>query len=102
MVLIIEANYVVSYISTMKLAEKHRKTLITVFEVPTQANIRWADIERLFVAVGAEVTEGAGSRVRIKLGDQVKTFHRPHPGKEAKRYAVEAARTFLSDHDITP
>ncbi len=86
----------------MNFGRKHRKTLSAVFARPTRANIPWADIERLFIAVGAEVSEGSGSRVRIKLGDQVKTFHRPHPQKEARRYAVEAARAFLSDHGITP
>ena len=86
----------------MKLSKKHQKILTAVFELPTRANIRWVDIERLFVAVGADIVEGSGSRVRIKLGDQVKTFHRPHPGREAKRYAIEAIREFLSDHDITP
>ena len=86
----------------MTLGGRHGRTLIAVFERPTRANLRWQDIERLFAAVGAEVTEGAGSRVRIKLGDQVKTFHRPHPGDEAKRYAVEAVREFLRDHGITP
>ena len=100
--LIIDSNYMVPYISTMKLSKKHQKILTAVFELPTRANIRWADIERLFAAVGADIAEGSGSRVRIKLGDQVKTFHRPHPGKEAKHYAVEATREFLSDHDITP
>lgn len=86
----------------MKLSKKHQKNLTAVFELPTRANIRWVDIERLFVAVGADIAEGSGSRVRIKLDDQVKTFHRPHPGREAKRYAVEAIREFLSDHDISP
>ena len=86
----------------MSLNKKNQKTLQAIFDLPTRANIRWNDIERLFRALGAEITEGAGSRVRIKLDDQVKTFHRPHPGKEAKRYAVEAAREFLLDHDITP
>ena len=86
----------------MNLRNRHKRTLRAVFAQPTRANIKWADIERLFMAVGAEVSEGAGSRVRIKLGDQVKTFHRPHPGNEARRYAVEAAREFLTDHDITP
>ena len=86
----------------MNLSSKHQKTLVAVFDRPTRANIPWSNVERLFKAVGAEVSEGSGSRVRIKLGDQVKTFHRPHPGKEARRYAVEAAREFLSVHDITP
>ena len=86
----------------MNLANRHRRTLAVVFDQSTRSNIRWAEIEQLFSAAGAEISEGAGSRVRIKLGDQVKTFHRPHPGAEAKRYAVEAARVFLRDHGITP
>jgi len=81
---------------------KHQKTLIEIFDRPTRSNIRWSHIEALFRAVGAEVTQGSGSRVRIRLENQVKTFHRPHPGDEARRYAVEAARTFLREHGITP
>lgn len=86
----------------MNLCKKHRTTLARVFEQLTLSNIKWSDIERLFEAVGAEVTEGAGSRIRIKLGAQVKTFHRLHPGTEARRYAVEAARDFLREHGSTP
>jgi hypothetical protein len=59
-------------------------------------------MEQLFIAVGAELAEGRGSRIRIRLNNQVKTFHRPHPGRDAKRYAVEAARGFLKDHGIEP
>ena len=86
----------------MNLSSKHQKTLVAVFDRPTRANIPWSNLERLFKAVGAEVSEGAGSRVRTKLGDQVKTLHRPHPSKQARRYAVEAAREFLREHDLTP
>ncbi|MEE2717554.1 MAG: type II toxin-antitoxin system HicA family toxin [SAR324 cluster bacterium] len=81
---------------------KHRKTLAAVFERPTRSDLPWPSIENLMLAVGGEISEGAGSRVRIKLGGQVKTFHRPHPGKEAKRYAVEAIREFLREHEIHP
>ena len=90
------------YIGTMQLASKHKKTLVAIFEHPTRASIRWMGIERLFKAVGAGVSEGTGSRVRIKLANQIKTFHRPHPGSETKRYAVEAVRAFLLDHGIAP
>ncbi|HUF08003.1 MAG TPA: type II toxin-antitoxin system HicA family toxin [Rhodothermales bacterium] len=86
----------------MKLTARHRKTLEAIFRKPTRPDIRWSDVERLFVAVGSEISEGGGSRVRIKLGNQVKTFHRPHPSDMAKRYAVEAAREFLKDHGIEP
>jgi len=43
---------------------KHKKIMELVFKKPQQAAILWADIESLFVALGAEVSEGAGSRVR--------------------------------------
>ena len=86
----------------MNIAKKHRRTLQSIFERPTRANIRWLDIEQFFKAAGAEISEGSGPRVHIKLGNQIKTFHRPHPGKEAKRYAIEAVRIFLQDHPITP
>ena len=86
----------------MTLSSRRRATLEAVFETPTRGGIRWGEIEALFEAVGAEISEGAGSRVRIKLGDRVSTFHRPHPGKEARKYAVEAARDFLRSQGITP
>ncbi len=86
----------------MQLPSKHRRTLEAVFTRPTRSTIRWNAIEALFKACGAEITEGAGSRVRILLGDQVRTFHRPHPGSEAKKYAVEAARDFLASEGIQP
>ncbi|MCZ0938745.1 MAG: type II toxin-antitoxin system HicA family toxin [Caldilineaceae bacterium] len=86
----------------MQLNGRQRKTLNAIYARPTRANIKWSDVEHLFIAVGAKVTEGKGSRVRIELDGQVKTFHRPHPGKEAKRYAVEAVRDFLSDNGVEP
>jgi hypothetical protein len=35
------------------------------------------------------------SDVRIELNGEQWRCHRPHPGKEAKRYQVEEAREFL-------
>ncbi len=74
---------------------KHRKTLETVFADPVSGTIEWSDIEKLLIAAGAGVIEGNGSRVRFEKDGEVETFHRPHPAKEAKRYQVRAARTFL-------
>ncbi len=81
---------------------KHRKTLEAVFTDPVSGTIAWADVEGLLVAVGAEVVEGRGSRVRFVLGEEVATFHRPHPAKEAKRYQVRDARDFLERIGVTP
>lgn len=76
--------------------KKHRNTLAAVRATPTLATIRWADMEKLAVALGAEVTEGRGSRVRLMLNGIPGDFHRPHPGKEAKKYVVRAFAHFLA------
>ncbi len=81
---------------------KHRKTLEAIFTKPTKANIIFADIEALFVGLGGEVVEGDSSRIAIKLNDDRVHFHRPHPGKEAKKYQVEDAREFLERQETKP
>lgn len=81
---------------------KHRKTLAAVFVLPTSASIRFSDIEALVVALGGTVQEREGSRVRIELSGQVWRCHRPHPGKEAKRYQVEEARELLEQAGVKP
>ena len=80
----------------------NRKTLNTLFADPISGNIEWRKIEALFKAVGCEIIEGSGSRVTILHKDIKATFHRPHPGKEALRYRVSAARDFLKMIGITP
>ena len=54
------------------------------------------------IAVGAEVIEGWGSRVRFHKDGEIGTFHRPHPKKEAKPYQVRDARDFLTKIGVTP
>ncbi len=71
---------------------KHRKTLIAICQEPTLKQLEWKAIEALFVAVGAEVIEGRGARVRFHKDGEIGTFHRPHPKKEAKPYQVKDAR----------
>lgn len=53
------------------------------------------DVESLFLALGAEITEGSGSRVRIALNGVRSVFHRPHPEKETDKGAVKSIRRFL-------
>ena len=74
---------------------KHRKTLEAIFEKPEQANILWRDIEALLVALGAEITDGNGSRRRVALKGVRAVFHRPHPRKETDKGAVKSVRKFL-------
>jgi hypothetical protein len=74
---------------------RHRKTLAMIFRTPTSAGIVFADIEALILYLGGVVEEREGSRVKLTLQGQTWRCHRPHPGKEAKRYQVEEAREFL-------
>ena len=81
---------------------RHQRTLQAVFEDPFRANIPWLDIEALLKALGAVLTEGAGSRVRIALNGVRAVFHRPHPQKETDKGAVKSMRRFLTEAGVTP
>jgi hypothetical protein len=67
-----------------------------------RSSIAWNDIEKMLLALGAEVSEGRGSRVRIALKGVRAVFHRPHPQKETDKGAVVSMRRFLMEADITP
>lgn len=81
---------------------KHRKTLRALFANPTSASIVFADIEALVVALGGNVIEREGSRVKITLQGEQWRCRRPHPGKAAKRYQVEEARELLERVGVKP
>jgi hypothetical protein len=81
---------------------KQRKTLAAIFARPTSASIVFADIEALIKALGGTVSEREGSRVKIELMGEQWRCHRPHPGKEAKRYQVEEARELLERVGVLP
>ena len=81
---------------------KHRKTLAAIFARPTSAAIPFSEIESLVKALGGTVTEREGSRVKIELLGEQWHCHRPHPGKEAKRYQVEEARELLERAGVQP
>lgn len=75
---------------------RHTKTLQAIFAKPTTPTLEWSHIESLLIALGCQVIEGRGSRVRFAFNNTITTFHRPHPEKEAKPYQVEQARDFLT------
>lgn len=80
---------------------RHRKILQAIFRQPTSGTIAFADIEALIVSLGGEVSEREGSRVKITLIGEQWRCHRPHPGKEAKKYQVEEARELLERVGVT-
>lgn len=81
---------------------RQRATLIAVFQEPPRPDIAWADVESLFGALGAEISEGRGSRVRVAHGGARAVFHRPHPEKEIDRGAVRSVRRFLVEAGVAP
>jgi hypothetical protein len=81
---------------------KQQKTLEAIFEKPERANILWRDVEALLIALGAEITDGNGSRRRVALKGVRAVFHRPHPRKETDKGAVKSVRRFLEAAGVKP
>ncbi len=69
---------------------------------PTLASVAFADIEALIKALGGSITEREGSRIKIAIKGEQWRCHRPHRGKDAKRYQVEEARELLDRVGIRP
>ncbi|MEX6506132.1 type II toxin-antitoxin system HicA family toxin [Jiella sp. M17.18] len=81
---------------------RHQRTLEAIFAEPVQAGIAWRDVEAMFLAFSAEVSEGHGSRVRVALNGVRAVFHRPHPRKEIDKGAVISVRRFLKAAGVSP
>lgn len=97
-VFLVELGITLWYHSTMN--ARHRKTLAAIYERPERSDIVWRDIEALFVALGAEVSEGSGSRVRVALNGVRAVFHRPHPERVTDKGAVKSVRRFLGEAGV--
>jgi len=79
---------------------KQKNTYEMIFKDPVQSNIEWRDIENLLTALGANISEGNGSRVRIELNGIRAVFHRPHPEKVTDKGAVKSMRRFLENAGV--
>jgi predicted RNA binding protein YcfA (HicA-like mRNA interferase family) len=84
----------------MTLSKKHQLTLKRIFQDPIRSDIEWKQIEKLLIALGAEISEGKGSRVRIYLNGIRAVFHRPHPQKETDKGALRSIRRFLNETGV--
>ncbi len=80
--------------------KKHRIVLEKIFKTPVASDVRWNDIEKLFIALDAEISEGSGSRVRVVLNGVKAVFHRPHPQKTTDKGALVSVRKFLMNAGI--
>lgn len=81
---------------------KHRKTLELIYSHPISGNIKWQDIEALFIELGATIQERAGSRIAVILFGQVKVFHRPHPSPNTDKGAIASIRKWLDENGVRP
>jgi len=81
---------------------RHQRTLEKIFEKPVRSDVKWSDIESLLIALGAAISEGSGSRVRIELNGEDAVFHRPHPRPEADKGSLVSMRRFLLQMGVKP
>ncbi|WP_111740118.1 type II toxin-antitoxin system HicA family toxin [Leminorella richardii] len=84
------------------LRKKQYSTLSQLFKIPALAGIKWKDIESLVIALGGEVQEGNGSRVKFFLAGSIAHFHRPHPSPDTDKGAVVSVGDWLMSLGVTP
>ncbi len=80
--------------------KKQRQTLNKILEKPERSDIPWTNIESLIIALGGEISEGRGSRIRVVLSDVKAVFHRPHPERVTEKGAVKSVRRFLQEAGV--
>ena len=81
---------------------KHQKTLKLLFSHQVSSGIQWADIKALLKALGAEFSEAEGSRVCVRLFNDRRVFHRPHPSPDTDKGAVVSIRKWLESNGVKP
>ncbi len=84
------------------MSRKHDRILQEIFKKPVPSNVDWKDCEKMLLALGAEISEGEGSRVRILLKGVKLVLHRPHPRKEIDKGALVSLRKFLENAGVEP
>jgi hypothetical protein len=82
--------------------KKQHRIFQRMFEKTERADINWNDIESLFIALGAEISEGRGSRVWVAFKDVRAVFHRPHPERVTGKGTVKSVRRFLQEAGVKP
>ena len=84
------------------LRKKQRESLEEIFRIPPPSGLKWSAVESLIRALGGEIQEGSGSRVRFLLGGSMARFHRPHPSPDTDKGAVVSLREWLDSIGVKP
>ncbi len=78
------------------MSKKHDKILQSIFSNQVSGNIHWKEIDALLIHLGAEMVEGRGATVVVRLNDHEFTLHRPHHGATMGKTELHHLRAFLS------
>ncbi|WP_428357024.1 type II toxin-antitoxin system HicA family toxin [Methyloprofundus sp.] len=89
-------------IGTIHKFSENTKKLELIFHRPVSGNIKWNDIESLFIELGAEISERESSRIGVRLFNTRKVFHRPHPSLNTDKGAVASIREWLRENKVVP
>ncbi len=88
--------------SIENLRNRQKETLEQIFKLPVPSNVKWISIESLITALGGEIKEGTGSRVRFLLNGSIARLHRPHPNPDTDKGALVSLREWLESIGVTP
>ncbi|CAK7067445.1 MAG: hypothetical protein DELT_01709 [Desulfovibrio sp.] len=84
------------------LSSRHRTTLDKLFVRPTLGTVPYSQVEALLLACGAQKsnrgkTSGSRTSFLLAVGDKDYSLvlHRPHPGNEMKKHAIEQVAQFF-------
>ena len=80
--------------SKPELTSRHRDTVDEIFRHPTSHNIEWRHVLSLLEHVG-EVSEEHNGKVKVTLGPETETFHRPRDKDVDVQMVVDLRRICL-------
>ena len=81
---------------------KHAPTSKLIFVRPESDWVKWQDIETMFVALGAAVSERERSRIGTVLFGEVRVFHGLHLGPDTGKGAASSIRKWFESHEVRP
>jgi len=80
-------------------SSKQRKTMKKIFEDPISIDVAFRDAIALLKSLGAEISEGKGSRVRVFINGTAHILHKAHGNKSdgtISKRDVKSLRKLLS------